>query len=243
MFRFLSQIASQVFIDSLSLDLSSRTSNRLSLRVKDLSIRDEKSGSIILDDLSVLITDFSFDEKGISLEKALFILEKYNLIISQDWINSYLASDGNLENNKLSGLKIVFTDNKISIFGTYKSLVDFPFSIDLKIDVEGGILRVVFDRFWAMDLLPMPRWVQSTILSSIQNYLETRKKQKKGISFCNQNIFIHYPEFIPEKYVMKIDRILTKEGYLILQGSATADSVTHLLSELKTDGGKLTQCK
>ncbi|MCE1247228.1 MAG: hypothetical protein LWY06_11335 [Firmicutes bacterium] len=218
MFDLISHLASQLFVNGVSLELGNTgKSGHIALHLKDFLIRNGSGSGIIIDDLSVYIENLQADGMAPDFNKASYIVEKLGVIISETWLNDILRMDKELEQYGIHNLRVKITGEKFSIIGTFKKVVSIGFSIDLKFMVEKNIILVNFDRFWAGDLLPLPRGTQKLILGIIQKRIDKGEMVMKGIKFRENFIIIDPLSFIPVDLYVDIKGIALKDGYIGLR--------------------------
>jgi hypothetical protein len=218
MLDLISNLASQLFINGISLEMGKTgDSDHIAFHLKDFLVRSGSGNGIIIDDLSVFIENIRTDSGLPDFNKASYIVEKLGVIIAEAWINNILKMDKELEQYGIHDIWIKVTGEKVSIHGTFKKVVSIGFSIDLKFMVENNIILINFDRFWAGDLLPLPRGTQKLILGILQKRLDKGEMVMKGIKFKENFIIIDPLSQIPLDIYINIKGIALKEGYIGLK--------------------------
>jgi len=235
MLKLLSRIASQIFIYGVSIDFCQKDKAcGVQFRLKDLSIKDDESNAIILEDLSVAIENLADVKNGSpGLEDASFIVESLGIMVSQEWINKLLKNNKKLEKRGIHNLRVDLTPRKLSILGDYKKFITIPFSIDIKFSVFNGKIQIEFDRFWAADLIPLPRWVQKALLNILKEYIKYSKSKIIGIKISGQFVLIDHLALLPFDCYFDINKIFINDHFLVIKGSADREESLRLIAEKK----------
>lgn len=230
MFDFVSAVASQIFVDGVYIDFA-KEEQSINIRFKNFVIKDENANGVIIDHLNLFIENFKKPEGGIDLNNASYIFQKLNLLVSEKWINMLLSFDDNLQKNGIENLRVNLTPKKISILGTLKKGFSFNFSIDLKLIIDNGRLVINFDRFWAGNYIPLPRFVQSTLLGILKNVLTTQKYSLKGINFVKQYILINHKMLLPVDCYISIDKFHIDDNFLAFECSADREAAINAIQK------------
>lgn len=236
MINFLAKIASQVYLDFIYIDLAGDRGNRsINLKLKNLAIKDEENNGIIIDELDLYIKNFmNATGSSVDFESASYVFSQLNILISEAWVNKVLSSDENLKSGDLENLRVKLTPKKMSILGTLKKGISFNFSVDIKFMVDKGRLIINLDRFWAVDLIPLPRWVQKTILGFAEKYIEKKKMHIDGISFVNHYILIDHRKLIPVDCYLDVQKVFVQEDFLAIQcGTDKDDAMRQFQAKVK----------
>ncbi len=207
---------------------------RIDVSLKEFLFQDEKTDGAILENLDLVILNLK-EEGDITqnLLNASFILKRFTLIISEDFINQSIKTDKELKKHGIERLRVKFKKDILSVIGSYKKGLSFPFSVDFKFKVVDGKLVVDFNRFWAGDMVPMPRFIQSTLMGVMQNYMKSHGGLIKGIIFTNRFIKVDHYKIIPVDFFGDIHKVFMKEGFLVIEGGFDEEKAQKLLYERK----------
>ena len=222
MLELLSKIASQIFVYGTSIGFSNKNGrNGIQLKLKDFYIKDESSNSIIIENLSLYIENLIEEKDGvINFHDASYIVEKINFMIHEDWINKFLKNEEGLREQGIHNLRVNTSPEQITISGEYKVGIKLSFSIILKLTLDNGKIVIDLNRFVAGDFLPLPRWIQSTLLGILKKHLKSKKKSLPGISIEDRFITIDHLALIPVDCYLDITNIGSDEKLLVIQGRA-----------------------
>lgn len=233
MLEVLSKIVSNIFLYGASVSLERIDGeSRIRVKLKDLIVKDAESEGIIIDELILSIVDVR-DNKELSesLNEATFIVEKFSIFLSEDWLNKLLTEGSDLKKSGVENLRFDFKANKLSILGTLKKGISLSFSIDLKFSVSRGELTIDFNRFWAGDMIPLPRMVQKTILNIVRKHLTSNKSLVKGLRFHDRYITLDPPPLMPVDVIMELKNVNINEKFLVLQGSVNREKSMELVAQ------------
>lgn len=232
MFDRISNIMSQVFIYGLLVKLGHENCGReIKLKLKNFLIKDHEINGIIIENLHLSMENFPNMDNHVSFDDVSFIVEKIDFFISEDWINNIIESEESLKKQDLDELRIDFQRDKLSISGKIKVGISFPFAVDLKLTVDDGKIKIIFDKFRAGNLITLPKWLQKALLNIAKNYLESKNMLESGVVLTDEYVIIDHLSFIPLDCYLKFDKIFTEDKYLVLRGGEDRDKCLKTINE------------
>jgi len=232
MFNRICNIMSQLFIYGLSIKMNKTDcGGEVKLKLKNFLIKDQEINGIIIENLHLSMENISDMNKCVSFDDASFIVEKIDFLISEDWINKIIKSEEILKGREIEELRIDFHQDGLSVSGKIKVGITFSFTMDLKLTIEKGKLKIIFNKFHAGGFITLPSWLQKALLSILKNYLESRNMLDSGIIFTNEYVIIDHLSFIPLDCYLKFEEILIEEKYLIIKGGEDRDKCLEIIEK------------
>lgn len=231
MFDELRKYFSQIFFYGISLDISSKPGDdAIRLKLKDMLIKDEETGGIILESFILSVYNFNATENmEKSAEDASYVVEKCILLVSEDWINRIIAGDEALKKLGAKNVRIDFTPDRLTLSGEFKVGVNVKASVSLKLSADGGRLRIDLDRITALDAISLPGFAQKAIFSVIQKYFT--QKLPKGVKILERGVLIDHLAMIPYDVHFDLTNIIMDDDNLVIQGGVDREAAKAKVEE------------
>lgn len=208
---------------------------RIRVEFRDITFRSGRMEGIAIDDGLVYIEnlDLSLPPREL-LAHAVVRVEHLMVRLSAVVLNRFLASEmfreKVLKNTpvEIRGLAFAFAGERVTIRGEVRKLLTFPFAIDLFPEAVNNRLRIVFENFWAAEMVPLPGWVRKTIMSVAKQKIEGAKSLR-GVVAINEDFVVLNPwPKIPIKLQGEFIRFGVEGHNLLLEmgPSRSANSAT-----------------
>lgn len=201
------------------------------IKAQKASIASGSLEGVCVDDLNLKVSDIKL---GLApkqmLKQAQIRIDRLVVKANADLINSLLTSPtvlAELKRNapvEIRGLRLVFDDEMVTIRGEVRKLISFPFSIELRFSptADNG-LKIVFENFWAADMLPLPGKIRRLIMSFAQQKLGSIESLRGVVSITDDYITINPWSKIPLNLDAKFTRFGVKGKHFVLEIGPNAE--------------------
>lgn len=201
------------------------------IKAHNASIASGSLEGVRVDDLDIKVSDIKL---GLTpkqmLEQAQIRVDRLVVQANADLINSLLTSPtvlAELKRNapvEIRGLRLVFDDEIVTIRGEVRKIISFPFSIELRFSptADNG-LKIVFENFWAADMLPLPGKIRRLIMSFAQQKLGGIESLRGVVSITDDYITINPWSKIPLNLDAKFTRFGVKGKHFVLELGPNAE--------------------
>lgn len=201
------------------------------IKAHNASITSGSLEGVRVDDLDIKVSDIKL---GLTpkqmLEQAQIRVDRLVVQANADLINSLLTSPtvlAELKRNapvEIRGLRLVFDDEMVTIRGEVRKIINFPFSIELRFSptADNG-LKIVFENFWAADMLPLPGKIRRLIMSFAQQKLGGIESLRGVVSITDDYITINPWSKIPLNLDAKFTRFGVKGKHFVLELGPNAE--------------------
>lgn len=201
------------------------------IKAHNASIASGSLEGVRVDDLDIKVNDIKL---GLTpkqmLEQAQIRVDRLVVQANADLINSLLTSPtvlAELKRNapvEIRGLRLVFDDEIVTIRGEVRKIISFPFSIELRFSptADNG-LKIVFENFWAADMLPLPGKIRRLIMSFAQQKLGGIESLRGVVSITDDYITINPWSKIPLNLDAKFTRFGVKGKHFVLELGPNAE--------------------
>lgn len=201
------------------------------IKAHNASIASGSLEGVRVDDLDIKVSDIKL---GLTpkqmLEQAQIRVDRLVVQANADLINSLLTSPtvlAELKRNapvEIRGLRLVFDDEMVTIRGEVRKIISFPFSIELHFSptADNG-LKIVFENFWAADMLPLPGKIRRLIMSFAQQKLGGIESLRGVVSITDDYITINPWSKIPLNLDAKFTRFGVKGKHFVLELGPNAE--------------------
>lgn len=201
------------------------------IKAHNASIASGSLEGVRVDDLDIKVSDIKL---GLTpkqmLEQAQIRVDRLVVQANADLINSLLTSPtvlAELKRNapvEIRGLRLVFDDEIVTIRGEVRKIISFPFSIELRFSptADNG-LKIVFENFWAADMLPLPGKIRRLIMSFAQQKLGGIENLRGVVSITDDYITINPWSKIPLNLDAKFTRFGVKGKHFVLELGPNAE--------------------
>ena len=166
------------------------------------------------------------------LKQAQIDVECLIVRMNADLINSFLTSPtflAELKRNapvEVRGLRLVFDDEMVAIKGEVRKILNFPFSIELRFSpTPDNGLKIVFENFWAADMLPLPSMVRRLIMSFAQQKLGSVESLRGVVKITDDYVTINPWSKIPLNLNARFTRFGVEGKYFKLEIGPNSDYV------------------
>lgn len=201
------------------------------IKAHNASIASGSLEGVRVDDLDIKVSDIKL---GLTpkqmLEQAQIRVDRLVVQANADLINSLLTSPtvlAELKRNapvEIRGLRLVFDDEMVTIRGEVRKIISFPFSIELHFSptADNG-LKIVFENFWAADMLPLPGKIRRLIMSFAQQKLGGIESLRGVVSITDDYITINPWSKMPLNLDAKFTRFGVKGKHFVLELGPNAE--------------------
>lgn len=201
------------------------------IKAHNASIASGSLEGVRVGDLDIKVSDIKL---GLTpkqmLEQAQIRVDRLVVQANADLINSLLTSPtvlAELKRNapvEIRGLRLVFDDEIVTIRGEVRKIISFPFSIELRFSptADNG-LKIVFENFWAADMLPLPGKIRRLIMSFAQQKLGGIESLRGVVSITDDYITINPWSKIPLNLDAKFTRFGVKGKHFVLELGPNAE--------------------
>ena len=243
------QIVNSLGIDDVSFSFDCQAGLvRLRLEFKDIELKAGRLDGIAISAGLVYIDNLDLSlPKPEMLQKANIKVERLVLRVAAGLLNRCLGCDKVRESIdnlpvEMRNLGISMAGERITIRGEVRKVMVFPFAIDLKPEAKNNRLRIVFENFWAAEMVPMPGWMRRGIMSIVNQKLGG-KESLKGIVSINDDVITVNPwPKIPVNLNSEIRRFGVEGHFLVLElGSAVNQKDAPVSGAAKGEQGLLTK--
>lgn len=195
------------------------------VKAHDASIASGSLEGVRVDDLNLKVSNVKL---GLApkqmLKQAQIRVDRFVVRANADLINSILTSPtvlAELKRNapvEIRGLRLVFDDEMVTIRGEVYKFISFPFSIELRFSptADNG-LKIVFENFWAADILPLPGKIRRLIMSFAQQKLGSIESLRGVVAITDDYITINPWSKIPLDLNAKFIRFGVEGKYFVLE--------------------------
>jgi hypothetical protein len=220
MLELLARYANQLFLYGFSLEFRlEREGYGLKMKMKDFMLKDDETSGFIVEDLVLDVLNIKEREDPEKIfRNASYIVEKLSFMLSEEWVREIISSDEEIEEHGIKKLDVDFISDMLSVSGEFHVGVNFSASVDLKIIPEDGMLRVDFDRFWAMEKISLPKFLQNALMKVAKKYLTSRLP--KGVTFSGNSVIVDYLSMIPFDCYFEITDVFIRDRFLVIRGGA-----------------------
>lgn len=195
------------------------------VKAQDVSIASETLEGICVDELNLRVSDIKL---GLSpkqmVGQAQIRVDRLIVRMNADLINSLLASPtvlAELQRNapvEVRALRLVFDDEMVTIRGEIRKFITIPFSIELRFSpTDDNGLKVVFENFWAADMLPLPGKLRRSIMSLVQQKLGNIESLRGVVNITDDYLTVNPWSKIPLNLSAKFTRFGVEGRYFVLE--------------------------
>ena len=226
------QIVNSLGIDGVSVSFDCQAGLvRLRLEFQDIALTSGRLDGIALSAglLYVEGLDLSLP-KAEMLQKAVFRVEHLVLRVAAGLLNRGLECDKAQEAIKnlpveIRNLGFSMAGERVTIRGEVRKGLVFPFAVDLKPEAKNNKLRVIFENFWAAEMVPMPGFLRRLLMSVVNQKIGGKESLKGVVSIDEDFITINPWPKIPVKLNSEIRRFGVEGHFLVLElGAGTAQN-------------------
>ncbi len=223
------QIVNNLGLDNLSVSLDCQSS-RLRVRVecKDCAIKAGRLDGLAVSDVLLYLEDLDPNLPPKEMVKGMTVrVERLVLRVAAGLLNRCLDSDKARESLKglpveMKGLNVALAGERITVRGEVRKMMTFPFAVDLKPEAIGNKLRVVFENFWAAEMLPMPGWLRRLIMSIVNQKLAGKPELKGLVAITDDVITVNPWPKVPIKLDADLVRFGVEGHFLVLELGASS---------------------
>lgn len=201
------------------------------IKAQGASIASGTLEGVLVDELNVRVSGIKL---GLSseqmLKQAQVDIERLVVRMNADLINSFLTSPtflAELKRNapvEVRGLRLVFDDEMVTIRGEVRKVITFPFSIELRFSpTPDNGLKIVFENFWAADMLPLPSMVRRLIMSFAQQKLGSIESLRNVVKITDDYVTINPWSKIPLNLNARFTRFGVEGKYFVLEIGPNTD--------------------
>ncbi|MGM9998360.1 MAG: hypothetical protein ACI38Q_03040 [Candidatus Bruticola sp.] len=195
------------------------------IKARNASIASGTLEGVRIDDLALQVSNIKLGLTSEEMLKAVKInVERLAVRMNADLINSFLSSPAFLAELKrnapveIRGLRLVFDDEMVTIRGEVRKILTFPFSIELRFSpTADNSLKIVFENFWAADMLPLPSMVRRLIMSFAQQKLGSLEGLRGVLKITDDYIVINPWPKVPLNVNARFTGFGVEGHYFILE--------------------------
>ncbi len=203
------------------------------VKAHDASIASGSLEGVRVDDLNLRVSEIKL---GLTpkqmLKQAQVRVDRLVVRMNADLINSLLTSPTVLSELKrnapveIRGLRLVFDDEMVTIRGEVRKFISIPFSVELRFSptADNG-LKIVFENFWAADMLPLPGKIRRLIMSFAQQKLGSIESLRGVVNITDDYVTINPWSKIPLNLDAKFTRFGVEGKYFVLEVGPNAEYV------------------
>lgn len=197
--------------------LSTEDSNgksKVILSAKNLQLRDPGSEGFLIEELILSLEDVNIVPDIYNALKDSWIkISSLSFKISQDFVNNALSLMPELKEKGVNDLKIRFENERITLKGSYKKGLSFPFAIDLKAGFENNRIKIKLENFWMLEMIPLPKAMQNLILGALRGHFKDESLKMVDHYFLIDVLsFIPFPIEVKFKSIDSLDKFLRFVG-------------------------------
>jgi hypothetical protein len=172
-------LLNDVALDGLSIHVSPEEygkTDTINVGIVHLLMKLSTTKGITIENLSLSIPSIDFKgDMATLLTSTTIVVESLVIKIAQPWVNEVLKKyRAAYEETDLHDLEVVFLPKKLLVRGSYKKGVAFPFSIEIKTGIKNNKLAIELAHFNLMEILPLPQWVQNSLIDIFKDKLKQR---------------------------------------------------------------------
>ncbi|MDO5297294.1 MAG: hypothetical protein Q4F00_11840 [bacterium] len=225
------QIVNSLGIDNVSLSFDCQAGLvRLRLEFQDIALKAGRLDGLALSAGLLYIEGLDLSlPKTEMLQKANIRVEHLVLRIAAGMFNRFLDCDKTREaiDNlpvDMRNLSFSMAGERVTLRGEVRKGLVFPFAVDLKPEAKNNKLRVVFENFWAAEMVPMPGFLRRLLMSIVNQKIGGKESLKGVVSIDEDVITINPWPKVPVSLNSEIRRFGVEGHFLVLELGAAAAS-------------------
>lgn len=187
------------------------------LSAKNLQLKDPASEGCLIEELILSLEDVNIVPDIYNALKDSWIkISSFSFSLSQDFVNNALSLMPELKEKGVNDLKIRFENERITLKGSYKKILSFPFAIDLKAEIaDKNIIKVELEKFWMLEMIPLPKMMQNAIFGTLKGHFKDG-----AIRLVDNYFLIDVLSFIPFPIEVKFKSIESLDKFLRFVGGS-----------------------
>ena len=224
-------LVNTVGVDKASVSLASGPAGvQVRIEFRDVSLRsgrfegvDVAEGLIVVEGLDPAAPPRAM------VEAATIRVERLLIRVSASLVNRLLDSDffkAELRRRvpvEVRNLALAFAGERVTFRGEVKKGLSFSFAVDLFLEAVNNRLKVIFENFWAAEMVPLPGFARKLVMSAARALLEGRKEIQGLVHITDDYAVINPWPKVPLRVEGEFTRFGVEGHYLVVEmGPSTA---------------------
>ncbi|MBQ7567729.1 hypothetical protein IJT17_02885 [bacterium] len=224
------QIVNSLGIENVSVGFDLQAGRvRLRLEFKDINLKAGRLEGMALSAGLLYVENLDLSlPKDEMLKTANIRVEHLVFRVAAGLLNRFLECDKTRDALKglpvdIRNLGFAMAGERVTIRGEVRKGIVFPFAVDLKPEAKHNNLRIVFENFWAAEMMPMPGFLRRLLMSVVNQKLAGKESLKGVVSIDDDVITINPWPKIPVNLNCDIRRFGVEGHFLVLELGAKAN--------------------
>lgn len=225
------QLINTFGVEDASVSLASGPGGVLRVRVefRDVALRAGRFDGVHVDEGLIHIEglDPAADPKAM-VEGATIRIERLLIRVSASLVNRLLDSEFlQAEIRKkapveVRNLALTFADQRVIFRGELKKGLTFSFMVELFLEAVNNRLRIVFENFWAAEMVPMPGFLRKLVMSVVRSQVEGRRELQGLVSITDDYVLINPWPKVPLQLDAEFTRFGVEGHYFVVEMGPSA---------------------
>ncbi|MCR5661651.1 MAG: hypothetical protein K6G50_05940 [bacterium] len=204
---------------------------RLKIDFKNIALKSGKFEGIAVDEGIVFIENLNPDIPPKEMAAhAIIRIERLLLRVSAELVNRYFESELFKDSLKdlpvtIRGMRLAFAGESMTLRGEVKKGLTFPFAIDLFFEAVTNRLRIVFQNFWAAEMVPLPGWMRRLIMSAVNQKLSSKKELAELVNIVGDSITVNPWPKVPFDVRAEIKHFGVEGHYFVVEFGPAKENV------------------
>lgn len=220
------QLINTFGVEDASVTLTSGPGGVLRVRIefRDVALRAGRFDGVHVDEGLIHIDglDPAAEPKAM-VEGATIRVERLLVRVSASLVNRLLDSEFvQAEIRKKSpvevrNLALTFADQRVIFRGELKKGLTFSFMVELFLEAVNNRLRIVFENFWAAEMVPMPGFLRKLVMSVARSQVEGRRELQGLVSITDDYVLINPWPKVPLQLDAEFTRFGVEGHYFVVE--------------------------
>lgn len=224
------QLVNTVGVENASVSLASGPGGlRVRIEFRDVSLRSGRFEGVDVDEGVILVEglDPSAEPRAM-VEGATIKVERLLVRVSASLVNRLLQSEffqAELRRNlpaEMRNLELSFAGERMTFRGEVRKGLTFPFAVDLFLQAVNNRLKVVFENFWAAEMVPLPGFVRKLLLSIARSKIEGRRELQGLVTITDDYVLVNPWPKVPLHVEAEFTRFGVEGHYLVIEMGPSA---------------------